>query len=266
MPIASLDSIDLYYEVQGQGPRMLYISGTGADLRVRPNVFDGPLPTQFEVLSFDQRGLGQSAKPATQYTMADYGRDAAQLLAYLDWPAVPVVGVSFGGMVAQELSLSHPERVSTLALACTSSGGAGGASFPLEDLTKLAPVARAERYLAQADLRCDASWRAEFPERWKKLMARALAPNQPDKDESAAARQLMARAGHDTYDRLPQLTLPVFVLGGRYDGIAPISNQQALAAQIPHAQLRLYEGGHLFLVQDKTAYVDLQEWLLTGQI
>ena len=261
MPIASLSSIDVYYEIHGQGSRVFYIGGSGGDLRVRPNIFDGPLTEQFEVLSFDQRGLGQSGKPEAEYTMADYASDAAELLAYLNWTQVPVVGVSFGGMVAQELALSYPQCVSALALACTSSGGEGGASYPLHELAKLEPQTRAERHLEQSDLRRDDAWRQQNPQRWQKLMDKALTAGWANKDESGAARQLAARAQHDTYERLPQLSMPVLIQGGRYDGIAPVANQQALATQIPQTQMRMYEGGHLFLIQDKSAFPDLVQWL-----
>lgn len=261
MPLANLDKIDLYYELGGQGTKVLYISGTGADLRSRPSVFDGPLAQQHQVLSFDQRGLGQSGKPKTRYTMSDYAEDAAALLEHLQWPAVPVVGVSFGGMVAQELALRFPERVQSLALCCTSSGGDGGVSFPLHELANLAPQARAEKHLAIADLRRDQAWQQANPQRWQQLLELAMGAVRADRDEAGAERQLAARQTHNTWDRLPQLDLPVAILGGLYDGIAPVSNQQALVDRIPGAQLQLYSGGHLFLLQDKTAYSDLLRWL-----
>src|ERR1700722_9808689 len=114
MPIASLNGIELYWERQGAGEPLLFISGTGADLRNRPNVFDGPLAKSFDVLAFDQRGLGRSAKPDVTYTMADYADDAAALISHAGWERAKVVGVSFGGMVAQELVLRHPDKVSRL--------------------------------------------------------------------------------------------------------------------------------------------------------
>ncbi len=261
MPIAELGNISLYYEVRGRGPKLLFISGTGGDLRNRPNLFDGPLPGHYQVLGFDQRGLGQSDKPEREYAMADYADDVAALLEHLQWPAVPVVGVSFGGMVAQELALRYPQRVSRMVLCCTSSGGEGGASFPLHELAELAAEDRAARHLAQSDLRRDAAWREANDERWQKLLQMTLDAQRPDRDEAGAARQLAARAGHNTWQRLPQLDLPVLIMGGRYDGIAPVSNQEALAAQVPQAEMRLYEGGHLFLAQDKTAYPELLTWL-----
>ena len=72
MAYATVRDLEIYHETRGHGPRLLFISGTGGDLRVRPNVFDGPLPKRFEVLAFDQRGLGRTSKPPGPYTMADY--------------------------------------------------------------------------------------------------------------------------------------------------------------------------------------------------
>lgn len=262
MPTTEANGLQIYFESGGAGPRLLFISGTGGDLRNKPNVFDGPLRKSFEVLTFDQRGLGQSAKPDNDYCMADYAHDAAGLLDALGWGAVPVMGVSFGGMVAQELALQHPQKVSRLVLACTSSGGSGGASFPLQDLEGLTDEERAERHLALSDLRRDQAWRSEHPERWSKLMAMALAGRRADRDVKAGRRQLDARAGHDTWDRLADIKAPALLAGGQFDGIAPVANMEALVSRIPNAELRLYEGGHLFLVQDRSAYPEIIDWLL----
>lgn len=261
MPTILANGIELYYEIAGSGPRLLFISGTGGDLRTRPNVFDGPLARRFEVLAYDQRGLGRSAVPPGPYTMADYGDDAAALLDTLGWGPVPVVGVSFGGMVAQELALRHPARVRALVLCCTSAGGAGGASYPLHELAALPEDARLVRQLELADRRRDAAWRAAHPDQFEKLVAFARAAQRADRDETGAALQLAARAMHDTWDRLPALRLPVLVAGGRHDGIAPVANLESLAARIPRADLALFDGGHLFMIQDAAAYPAIVRWL-----
>jgi 3-oxoadipate enol-lactonase len=261
MASINANGIDIHYRIDGSGPRVLFISGTGGDLRNRPNVFDGPLAQSFEVLAYDQRGLGQTSKPAGVYRMSDYAEDAAALLDRLEWGPVPVVGVSFGGMVAQEFAIRFPRLVSRLVLACTSSGGAGGASFPLQELEGLDEKTRAERHLVLADTRRDAAWRSANPERWATYLEMAMKGRRADRDLEGARRQLEARAGHDTWDRLPGLSMPVLLAGGRYDGIAPVENMAAMADRIPGAALRLFEGGHLFLVQDKSAYPHIIQWL-----
>ncbi|MCZ6853907.1 MAG: alpha/beta fold hydrolase [Gammaproteobacteria bacterium] len=261
MPFVTANNIDIYYELGGRGPRLLFISGTGGDLRNKPNVFASPLAGSFQVLSYDQRGLGQTDKPADDYSMADYADDAAHLLDELGWGAVPIMGVSFGGMVAQELALRYPDKVSRLVLACTSSGGAGGASFPLQDLADLDPLARMERRLALADNRRTDEWRAANPDRWEMLLDMARKAQRPDIDLEGAARQIQARAGHDTWDRLPSIDTPTLVVGGEFDEIAPPDNLRALQSQIRVSELHFFAGGHLFLIQDKTAYPYIIQWL-----
>jgi len=130
MPFAKVGDLDVYYERQGQGPRLLFISGTASDLRMKPNIFDGPLPKHFDVLAYDQRGLGRTSKPDRPYSMADYGEDAAGLMQAIGWGSALVIGVSFGGMVAQELAINHPHMVEGLVLACTSPGARAAPPSP----------------------------------------------------------------------------------------------------------------------------------------
>ena len=266
MPSARIGDIDLFYEVAGAGPRVLFIGGTGGDLRTKPNVFDGPMAAHFEVLAFDQRGLGQSSKPDRPSTMSEYGADAAGLLDHLGWSDAAVVGVSFGGMVAQELAIARPDLVRRLVLCCTSSGGAGGASYPLHELADLDDTERRRRQLAINDDRYGAEWQDANPEKLARAMERmqAMDTAAPAQDEAAtigARRQLEARKGHDTWDRLDSILSPTLIAAGRYDGIAPLANSEALASRIPGADLQVFEGGHLFLLQDGTAWNAIVEFL-----
>ena len=150
MPIIRAGDIDIYYERKGSGPPLLFISGSGNDLRNTPNALDGPFPKYFDTLAYDQRGLGRSAKPDRAYSMADYADDAAHLARALGWTSALVVGASFGGMVAQEVAIRHPKLVKRLVLACTSPGGGGGASYPLHTLQH---ITRDERASHDPDLR-----------------------------------------------------------------------------------------------------------------
>ena len=106
------NGIDLYFERQGQGEPLLFISGSGADLRNKPNQFDAPIGENFDLICYDQRGLGQSEKPSGEYSMAEYADDAAALLDYLEIDQIAVMGVSFGGMLCAELStIISPKKI-----------------------------------------------------------------------------------------------------------------------------------------------------------
>lgn len=261
MPTVQANGIQIYYERGGEGPPLLFISGSGGDLRNKPNQFDAPLARAFELICYDQRGLGQTEKPAGDYTMADYADDAAALLDALGIEQIPVIGVSFGGMVAQEFALRHGDRISALVLACTSSGGAGGASYPLHELHALPAQERAAAHLKVADLRHTDDWIAANPQLWQQRLSLTLAGTRADRDETGTLQQLQARKYHNTFDRLPALQMAVLLAGGEFDGIAPVQNMQQLQQQIPGSELQLFEGGHMFLIQDKSAYPAIIDWL-----
>lgn len=257
MPIARVRDIDICYALDGKGPRLLKIWGTGGDLRRPPTDFDRQLAAHFTVLAFDQRGMGRSGKPERDYTMADYADDAAGLMAALGWDSAAVLGYSFGGMVAQELALRHPARVERLVLMSTSAGGAGGSSYPLHELADLDDEQRVRRFLELSDSRRTPQWQAAHAALWQSLVADGLAALRQGADDplqrAGSLRQLGARRGHDTWQRLPDLKMPASVFAGRYDTVATPEVQRRLAKRIPGAGYREFEGGHLFFVQDPSA-------------
>lgn len=249
------DGVEFYYELHGDGPNLLFISGTGGDLRRRPGPQDAPFGNHFTVLAYDQRGLGRSSKPDRPYSMAEYADDAAALMTEIGWASARVIGASFGGIVAQELALRHPEKVERLALACTSPGGAGGASYPFHEIGHLGGEARARHLIPISDTRRDEDWAKANPELHAQLVAIGAADPFADEPGHAigARRQIEARAGHDTWDRLGQIACPVLIAAGRHDGIALPRTQEAMAGRIPGSRLRFFEGGHMFMLQDRQA-------------
>ena len=262
MPSVAANGIDIYYERSGDGPRLLFLNGSGSTLATSALLIK-PFAQRFDVAAHDQRGLGETSIPPGPYTMADYAADATALLDHLGWDSCRVFGVSFGGMVAQELAVTSPERVERLVLSCTSPGGAGGASYPLHELEHLPEKERAAKAVQLLDTRFDRQWLAEHPNdrALVEMMAARRSGTQTDDQLRGQAEQLRARAHHDVCDRLHRITCPTLVASGRYDGIAPLPNGEFIAAHVPHSELRIYEGGHAFFAQDPKALPEILDFL-----
>lgn len=263
IPTITANGIDIYYERRGAGPRLLFLNGSGSTLASSGMLID-PFAARFDVVAHDQRGLGRTAVPPGPYSMADYAADAIALLDAVGWDRCRVFGVSFGGMVAQELAVTVPDRIERLVLSCTSPGGARGASYPLQDLAAMPAAARAELATRLLDTRFDADWLASRPaDRGlaEMMAARRADADKPPDERRGEAEQLGARSRHDVGDRLHRITAPTLVAAGRYDGIAPPANSEAIAACIPDAELRVYEGGHAFFAQDRRAFPEILDFL-----
>ena len=243
MPRARVRDIDVHWERRGSGPRLLYLSGTGGDLRNTPSIFDSPLAERFEILAFDQRGQGQTSDPPGPFSMEGYALDALAMLDLAGWERAHVLGVSFGGMVLQHLAVLAPDRLDRLVMAVTSSGGAGEPSFPLHRLYDLPEQERGEKLAGLLDARLAGSAGSGLP----------LPAWNP--------KQIEARRLHDAWDRLPEISRPVLVVAGRHDGIAPPDNGRRLAARIPGARFAEFEGGHRVLWEDPRAFAEIASFL-----
>lgn len=252
-----LGDLDLYAERCGAGERLLFVNGSGSSIAVSEPMIR-PFRAAFDVLVHDQRGLGRTSVPPGPYTMAQYAADAAALLDHVGWDTCRVFGISFGGMVAQELAVTWPERIERLALVCTSPGGRAP-SYPLHELADLPPDERAERSMRIMDSRFTAEWLAEHP--IDRMIVDGIAQRNlgavSAEQQRGSFEQLQARRHHDVVDRLPRISCPTLVASGAYDGIAPPDNGRLIASLVPGAEYREYEGGHMFLAQDRRALPDV---------
>ncbi len=254
MPFASVGDIEIYHERISAGPRLLFISGTGGDLRIRPNVLDGPFPKHFDMLAYDQRGLGQTSKPDRPTAWPNMPRTPSAR-----WP--PSAGVRRWSSASPSAAWWRRNWRSIIPM---SSRGwcwpaprraGSGASYPLHTLQQMDRDARARHMIPISDTRHDAAWATANEKTWEQMVA--FAANDPYTDEPGHAmgqrRQLEARAAHDTWDRLGDIRCPVLISAGKYDGIALPETQRNMAARIKGAELRFDEGGHLFMLQDRAA-------------
>jgi 3-oxoadipate enol-lactonase len=174
--------------------------------------------------------------------MADFAGDALALVDQLGWDRFGVLGISFGGMVAQELALAGGERIDRLALVSTSTGGRDSRSYPLHELYDVPTTERADVLAGLLDVR------ARTAPHFAEAIAAQLrgdprfAMEQPP--SPGLVRQLQARRGHDTSRRIGGLRAPTLVVAGRYDGIAALGACEALAGALPDSRLVVLEGGH----------------------
>lgn len=247
MPLAPLAEIELSYERAGSGPPLLMIMGMSGTFDHWNAAFLDDLRRDFETIVYDHRGVGASSRLQGPVTIAQLAKDAAGLLEALEVDSVHVLGISMGGMVAQELALAHPERIRALALGCTYCGGEGSALTSEEVMRKLAEAMMSgdrERAIRAG---------------WEVNVAPALAD-----DEEAYARfleigrrravpvevimeQVRAIAEHDTSARLPEIALPTLVVHGTLDQMIPVRNGRMIAGLIGGSHLEIFDGvGHLF--------------------
>jgi len=274
MPVAHVNTtsgegIDLYHEIHGlpdadDGVPVLNIGGSGGDLR-RTFPDRLPLNKHFRVLSYDQRGLGRSGRPDGDYTMAQYADDAAAMIEHVGWQRCHVMGTSFGGMVALNLAVRHPHLIDRLVLACTSPGG----SHPSYPLQQLRDMDAEEAFVTRMRIN-DTRWDPDADEPtpgmgayYDTMVAQARATPDPDV-LVGVTKQIGARAGHDVEADLADIAHDTLVCAGRFDGTAPLANSEVLTARMPNAQLAVFEGGHLFMLQDRSAYRTMTQFLQHG--
>lgn len=254
MGVVATDGAELYWEESGDGEPLLLIQGLGfsCDMwyRVVPK-----FAASYRVLSYDARGIGRSSVPPGPYSIEQMARDAAAVLQAAGAPTAHVLGVSLGGIVAQELALSFPERVRTLSLIATHPGGSDVVPPDPEVLAMLQN---------RHELDPEAAIRAGIPVGYhpstptdvidEDVRRRLAIPTVP---EGYLAQLLGGLAYSGALSRLPQLQVPVLVLTGAEDRTIPAANSQNLAAAAARAQLIvLPDTGHVVFSERPEELVD----------
>lgn len=247
MTVIGVGENELDYERSGAGPPLLLIMGMSGTALHWGEPFLEPLREDYDVIVYDHRGVGASTALDGPITIRELAEDAAGLLDALEIDSAHVMGISMGGMIAQELALAHPERVPTLTLGCTYCGGEGSALAAPEDLQQLTEAMMSgdrERAL-RAGFEINISpERAQDEVLYARL--REISNRRPVAVPVIMA-QMQACIAHDTQARLPSLEMPTLVLHGTADRLLPVQNGRLIASRIPDSRLEIFDGvGHLF--------------------
>lgn len=249
MPLARAGEIELNYDRAGSGPPLLLIMGMSGTFDHWDASFLADLRRDFDVIVYDHRGVGSSSRlnGSGSLSIAQLADDAAALLAALEVDSTHVLGISMGGMVAQELALAHPARIRTLSLGCTYCGGTGSALASEEVMSKLAEAMtsgdreRAIRAGWEANVSPAFAASDDAYARFRKIGLRRAVPVE------VIMEQMRAITEHDTSARLPEIQLPTLVLHGTLDRILPVQNGRMIAELISDARMEILDGiGHLF--------------------
>ncbi len=246
MSTVRANGIDIHYRQEGEGPDLVLIMGLGAHAGAW--AMNAPVfATRFRVTTFDNRGSGRTSAPDEPYSMGQMGDDTAALMDALGIGKADVMGASMGGMIAQELAISHGEKVDRLVIACSRARTG--------ELRKRISIA--QKALWQSGIPREVISAIQQP--WGRTTATLQDESLPmellalgEKDPypiqpHAYVRQLEATMAHDTLDRLPRITAPTLVLVGGEDILTPPYESVEIARAIPGAQLRILpRGGHGF--------------------
>jgi len=243
MPTASVNGIDINYRLEGDGERtVVLVNGLADDLETWVLQMDDLLGAGYRVLRFDNRGVGSSSAPAGPYTTRQFAQDTKALMDSLGITNVDMVGVSMGGMIAQEFALAYPDDLRSVTFACTyaAPGPFCGRMFSM--WADMAPVNGVPFIMRDVTL-----WAFTVPffeEREEELkefegeMATMAMPVE------AYLAQLESIRTHDTRDRIGSVRTPTLVLAGEEDILIPVSLSKQLHELVPGAAWGTTRGGH----------------------
>ncbi|MEQ1901709.1 MAG: alpha/beta hydrolase [Devosia sp.] len=248
MPTADVNGITINYEIDGADTAkeaIVLINGLADDLQSWGFQIPALVDAGYRVLRFDNRGIGKSDRPAGPYTSKQMAADAKSLVDKLGFKTFHLMGVSMGGMIAEEYALAYPDDLKSLTLACTY-GRAD--AFCQTMFAMWADIAR--QISVPFVMRDVALWAFTgpfFEERPGDSAEFAAAMAALDQDVPTYLAQLSVIQTHDATDRLGQIKVPTLVLAGEEDILIPVRLSKKLWQAIPKAKWKTVAGGHACL-------------------
>lgn len=267
MSFASLNETELRYEMLGDGEPLVLVPGFVSGAWSWAWQVDD-LARDFRVITFDPRGVSASKlKDGASISIEKIADDIASLLGELRIVAANVLGISFGGFVAQELALWHPDKLKKLVLASTSFGGPNHIAPPTEVLAAFSSTDglnspdRIRKYITMAFTPEFVRDHGDIVDEFCTLRDRNVVP------EQVYGQQLASAIAFNAEQRVGQIKADTLVLTGDKDGVVPPENSANLAKAIPGAKVRTIKGGgHMAFVEHAGEFNAIVREFLGGSI
>ena len=257
MPYVNVNDIKMYYEIHGEGFPLVMIMGLSANIDWwHPPIIE-EISKYYKAIIFDNRGAGRTDKPKKEYSIKEFAEDTIGLMDALKIEKAHVLGVSMGGMIAQEIVLNHPDRVQKLVLGATNCG-MSKMVFPSEEVTEV--LTRSRENITPEEAAKD-TIPLLYPESYIK--------NNPDIIKStietilkhpipgfAFQLQVGAILKFDTCRRIKKLNTPTLIIHGTEDILVPTGNAHILEKRIPNTKKVLIDGaGHGLVRQEPEIFL-----------
>lgn len=243
-----VNDIDMAYKIIGNGSPILLINGYSAPLDFWDPTLVERLATNHTVITFDNRGIGNTTSGIKKFSIPQFAEDTSGLMDALNIKKADIIGWSMGGMIAQELVLSNPEKVGRLIIYASICGGNQSVS-PSPEVLKVfsnqsgSTIERLQKFLPLL-----------FPEQWRHDNPN-LINELPKSDEETPIKTLNLQTEAitnwtGTCNRLGNITQPTMVLVGTDDDLTVPPNSILIAGKIPGAWLiQIKGGGHAMMMQ-----------------
>ncbi len=255
MPILNINNAEIYYELQGSGQPLVLISGIMGDHTVWEPIVD-ELVKDYQVLIFDNRGVGQTKDDGQDFTVETMADDVFAICETLNFKHPHVVGSSFGGMVAQMLAKKHGKYIKTLTLSNTFPKVNSSSSILFSYISKLHELCDPPSSIYNAVIPWVFSDKFLTPEVIDTI--RTLSDTHPyPQSKEDYIRQLNAMSAFDSSDWVSSISIPTLVLGSEQDRVAPPEESIRLAKLIPAAELSILPGGHVSQMEHQSFFVEL---------
>jgi pimeloyl-ACP methyl ester carboxylesterase len=262
MPEVVKNDLKIYYESHGRGYPLILIRGLGSNA----DHWYAQVPAferHYRVIVFDNRGIARSGDPGSPFSIQDMAEDTVSLMDALQIGQAHVLGLSMGGMIAQEIAIRYPERVKGLILTVTHCGGAHqvrAEESVVETIRRMIVENGMEVRIKAVKVFFAPRTLMERPEIVQEYAAVSM---RYPADSNILQRQWDAINGHDACDRLEQVKAATLVLTGADDVVIPTANSKILAERISKAELLVVPGGghHVLIEQPRTCHPAVIDFL-----